>query len=61
LGGHRPVTLAVAGINLCWLLPIAVAMVAGWLATIPGLALAYAPLLGLAWWLKAGAAEKQAV
>jgi Fuc2NAc and GlcNAc transferase len=61
LGGHRSVTLAVAGINLLWLLPIAALMVTGWLATIPGLVLAYAPLVGLAWWLKAGAAEMQEV
>jgi Fuc2NAc and GlcNAc transferase len=61
LGSHRPVSLAAAGINLLWLLPIASLMVAGVVALLPGIALAYAPLLGLAWWLKAGAAEKQEV
>jgi hypothetical protein len=61
LGSHRPVTLAAAGINLLWLLPIASLMVAGVVALLLGIALAYAPLLGLAWWLKAGAAEKQEV
>jgi hypothetical protein len=34
---------------------------AGVLAMLPGMALAYAPLVGLAWWLKAGAAEEQEV
>ncbi|MFC6669712.1 hypothetical protein [Marinobacterium aestuariivivens] len=49
------------GINLLWLLPIASLMVAGVVATLPGIALAYAPLVGLAWWLKSGAAELQEV
>lgn len=53
-GGHRPVTLIIAVINLIWLTPIA-AMVAYDLLD-GGLALivAYIPLIGLAYRFKAG-------
>lgn len=55
--GHRTVTLAVGVLNMGWLLPIA------WLVafdhvTVPiGLAVAYAPLIGIALYFRAGAAE----
>jgi Fuc2NAc and GlcNAc transferase len=60
-GSHRPVTLGVIGINLCWLLPLASLTVAGYLAPAIGVLLAYVPLILLALWLKAGAEEKQEV
>ena len=53
-GAHRPVTLAVGAINLLWLLPIAVAVALGWLDGVVGVAIAYAPLLWLAFRFKAG-------
>ena len=53
-GAHRPVTLAVAAINLLWLLPIAVAVALGWLDGVLGVAISYAPLLWLAFHFKAG-------
>ena len=53
-GAHRPVTLAVGAINLLWLLPIAVAVALGWLDGVVGVAIAYAPLLWLAFHFKAG-------
>jgi Fuc2NAc and GlcNAc transferase len=56
-GGHLPVTLGAALLNLCWLLPIALWVVLGGLDGLAGLMLAYTPLLGLAWKLRAGVAE----
>lgn len=53
-GGHRSVTLGVAAINLCWLLPLAVLVVTGWLDGVLGIAIAYAPLMALAAKLGAG-------
>lgn len=54
LGAHRPVTLAVGLINVAWLFPIAAAVARGWLDGVAGVALAYAPLLWLAFRHKAG-------
>jgi Fuc2NAc and GlcNAc transferase len=42
--GHRPVTLLVAAITLCWLTPIAVLVALNYLNGVIGLALAYLPL-----------------
>lgn len=53
-GAHRPVTLAVAAINLFWLLPWAVAIASGQVNGVIGLAAAYIPLLILAIRFKAG-------
>lgn len=51
---HRPITLAVGAINVCWLLPIAL-MVAHELFDGPAaVVLAYTPLVGVAIWLRAG-------
>lgn len=61
LGGHRPVTLAVAAVNVLWLLPLAIAVALGWLDGALGLLVAYAPLTALALRLKAGDAEHQEV
>lgn len=51
---HRVVTLAVGVINLVWLLPLAVLVSLGWLPGIIGLAIAYTPLAGLAWFFRSG-------
>ncbi len=56
-GRHLPVTLAVAAINLLWLLPIAVGVGMG-LDGLLGLLLAYAPLVLLAIKFHAGELEK---
>lgn len=53
-GGHRPVTLVVGAINLLWLLPIALCVGAWGLNGVLGVALAYVPLMLLAWKLGAG-------
>lgn len=58
-GGHRPVTLAFAAINLFWLLPVAAAVALGALDGVAGVLLAYAPLVGLAYRYRAGARELQ--
>lgn len=59
-GKHRPVTLAVACINLCWLLPLALWVGVGGLDGLLGVAVAYAPLLGLAIKFHAGELEAKA-
>lgn len=56
-GRHLPVTLAVAALNLCWLLPLAAAVVVDFLDGLWGVLLAYLPLLMLAWLYGAGRAE----
>lgn len=53
-GAHLPVTLAVASINLFWLLPWALAIASGQVNGVIGLAAAYIPLLILAIRFKAG-------
>ena len=52
---HRPVTLAVGALNICWLFPIARLVAVGSLPGPIGIALAYAPLAAAAVWLGAGA------
>lgn len=59
-GSHRPVTLCFIALNVVWLLPLA------WLAATPGwaggaLALAYLPLIALAFIFGSGAPEGTAV
>ncbi len=56
-GRHLPVTLAVAGLNLLWLLPLAMMVSLGWLDGLVGVLIAYAPLVVLAWFYGAGCAE----
>lgn len=56
-GRHLPVTLAVALLNLFWLLPLAVCVALGYLNGVVGLVLAYSPLAWLARRFEAGAAE----
>lgn len=59
-GRHLPVTLFVCATNLFWLLPLAVAVGAGRVAGLPGIAIAYAPLFLLAVALHAGEEEGRA-
>jgi Fuc2NAc and GlcNAc transferase len=56
-GSHLPVTLAVAAINVGWLLPIAVLVLLGWMEPLLGVLLAYAPLAAGVLWLQAGTAS----
>jgi Fuc2NAc and GlcNAc transferase len=56
-GKHLPVTLAVTGINLFWLLPIALWVGLGGVDGLLGLLLAYLPLVLLAVKFKAGEQE----
>ena len=51
---HKTVSLAVGLINLLWLLPIAVLVARQWLDGVVGVIIAYAPLVMLAFRLKAG-------
>jgi len=44
-GAHRPVTLLVVAINVCWLTPIAVLVATGYVSGITGVAVAYLPLV----------------
>ncbi|MCX7146531.1 MAG: glycosyltransferase family 4 protein [Sulfuritalea sp.] len=55
-GAHRPVTLAVATLNLFWLLPWAMAIASGRVDGVVGLVIAYIPLLALTLRFKAGTA-----
>jgi Fuc2NAc and GlcNAc transferase len=55
-GAHRPVTLAVAALNLFWLLPWAMAIASGRVGGVVGLVIAYIPLLALTFRFKAGIA-----
>jgi Fuc2NAc and GlcNAc transferase len=56
MGGHFPVTMAVASINLFWLTPLAVWVALGGVAWLV-VPLAYVPLIGLALKYRAGLAE----
>jgi len=58
-GEHRVVTLAVGAINLLWLLPIAALVALGRVDGLLGVALAYAPLVVIAFRYNAGAKELQ--
>lgn len=60
MGKHAPVTGLVAAINLCWLLPWALAVAYAWIDGVVALAVGYAPLVGLCLWLRAGTAEPAA-
>ena len=59
-GKHLPVTLAVAGLNLFWLLPVALCVMLLGLDGVLGLIVAYVPLVILAIKYHAGALEKPA-
>ncbi|EZP64993.1 MULTISPECIES: MraY family glycosyltransferase [Pseudomonas] len=57
IGRHRPVTLAVACINIFWLLPVALAVVLLDLDGVLGLVVGYVPLVWLAIKFNAGSLE----
>lgn len=59
LGRHLPVTLSVLVINTVWLMPIAWAVSYLGLDGLTGVALAYTPLVLLAWYFGAGKPEIQ--
>ncbi|MGZ8226134.1 MAG: glycosyl transferase, partial [Methylococcaceae bacterium] len=56
-GAHKPITLAVGAINICWLTPVALWVGLGSLNGLLGLCLAYLPLVLLAVHFKAGVKE----
>ncbi|KOR09680.1 glycosyl transferase [Stutzerimonas stutzeri] len=56
-GRHIPVTLAVALLNILWLLPLAICATLGYVNGVVAVFLAYIPLAGLAWCFKAGSAS----
>jgi Fuc2NAc and GlcNAc transferase len=58
-GAHRPVSLAVAAINVLWLLPLALFIALGHLDGVLGVLIGYGPLVALAFKMKAGAADEQ--
>lgn len=55
---HKTVTLGVLGINLAWLLPLALLVAAGFLDGLSGLIIAYVPLVVLAMRFNAGRREQ---
>jgi len=57
-GKHLPVTLAVAALNLLWLLPIAMCVMLLGLDGVVGVLLAYTPLVALVVGFRAGSLEK---
>ncbi|MCE1115126.1 MULTISPECIES: MraY family glycosyltransferase [Pseudomonas] len=57
VGGHLPVTLAVALLTLCWLLPVAACVMLFDIDGFVGLLVAYVPLVGLALAYNAGGVE----
>ncbi len=56
-GSHRAVTLAIAAINLLWLVPVAILVVMQYIDGVAGLVLAYVPLVLLAFKFHAGELE----
>ncbi len=58
---HKAVSLSVLAINTLWLLPVAVAVASQWLDGSVGVALAYGPLLCLAFRYKAGDRAAQGI
>ena len=57
LGAHKSVSLMIGLINLVWLLPIAFLVAIGSLNGVLGVLIAYAPLVLIAYYFKAGLAE----
>jgi Fuc2NAc and GlcNAc transferase len=60
-GSHSTVSIAVGLINLCWLFPLALMVVVGWLEGWVGILVAYTPLVFLAVRFKSGARELQEI
>ncbi|WP_312739358.1 glycosyltransferase family 4 protein [Cedecea neteri] len=57
-GSHKPVTLGALCINLIWLTPFAMLIASGAITGVVGLAIAWAPLLFVAWRCGAGVKDK---
>ena len=51
---HVVVSLVVGGVNVFWLLPLAVLVALGWLDGFLGMLISYLPLVGLSIWYKSG-------
>lgn len=60
-GGHKQVTLTVLGLNLLWLMPLATTVAFSILDGVLGVAIAYTPLVWLAFRYKAGDRKNQEV
>jgi Fuc2NAc and GlcNAc transferase len=60
-GGHTVISLSVGAINLFWLLPMALLVACSLVDWTVGLAIAYLPLMWLAFRYKSGASELQEV
>ncbi|AGI25234.1 MraY family glycosyltransferase [Pseudomonas sp. MT3] len=60
-GSHLRVSLAITGINLCWLMPLAILVSLGWVSGLPVLIVAYAPLVLVVARLGAGRPDDQDV
>ena len=56
-GSHVPVTLVFAGVNLFWLLPIAILLVKGNVTPLVAVVIAWAPLIVAVLYFRAGSAE----
>ncbi|MVV48166.1 glycosyltransferase family 4 protein [Pseudomonas sp. PB120] len=56
-GSHKIVTFSIIGINIVWLLPMAVAVAGGHISSVLGTIIAYAPLVMLAALFRAGVRE----
>ena len=61
LGSHKWVSLAYGLVSLVWLLPLALLVASGKLDGLLGVFIAYAPLVAVAFYLKAGAGQLQEV
>jgi Fuc2NAc and GlcNAc transferase len=60
-GSHKKVSLAFGAANVVWLLPLAALVATGELDGVAGVAIAYAPLVWLAFRYKAGARSEQEI
>ncbi|EJF32345.1 MULTISPECIES: MraY family glycosyltransferase [Enterobacteriaceae] len=57
-GSHKPVTLGALCVNLIWLTPFAMLIAAGAITGVVGLAIAWAPVVIVAWRCGAGVKDK---
>ena len=57
-GSHKTVVVAVVGINLCWLAPLAIMVGLGLMSGVIAVVIAYAPLMLIAYRYRAGLREK---
>ncbi len=57
LNSHTYTTLSIVGLNICWLLPIAITVTTAKLNPVIAIAIAYTPLVFITWKYKAGLKE----